>query len=105
LDEEEEFEEEEAAERVLDKEEKEMDEGDDEDDDVDGQRLARDVKIMEEAMEEEIEGAVKKTKPVRQVLFKVGFSYVVFLLFYFLPFLKKPVAIPSPFFMLGFLFF
>ena len=63
-------------ERVLDKEEKEMDEGNDDegkdgDSDVDVVKLARDIEIIEEAMEEEIEGAVGEVKPVRQVLYKV----------------------------------
>ena len=58
--------------RVLDKEEKEMDEADDKDSDLeDTEALARDVRIMEEVMEEEIERVVKKVKPVGQVLFKV----------------------------------
>lgn len=63
-------------ERVLDKEEKEMDEGNDDegkddDNDVDLVKLARDIEIIEEAMEEEIEGAAGEVKPVRQVLYKV----------------------------------
>ena len=77
-------EEEEEDERVLDKEEKEMDEGDNDDnDDEDSQMLARDADIMEEAMEEEIEGAVRKVKPVCKVLFKVSLLliYVTFLFF------------------------
>ena len=58
--------------RVLDKEEKEMDEADDEDEDLeDAEALARDVEIIEEVMEEEIEQVGKKVKPVHQVLFKV----------------------------------
>jgi hypothetical protein len=63
-------------ERVLDKEEKEMDEGNDDerkddDSDIDFVKLARDIEIIEEAMEEEIEGAAGEVKPVRQVLYKV----------------------------------
>jgi hypothetical protein len=61
----------EEQERVLDKEEKEMDEGDDEDDE-DAAHLARDLEIIEEAMEAEIEMAANKVKPVRQVLYKVN---------------------------------
>ena len=83
---EDEDEEEEEDERVLDKEEKEMDEGDNDDnDDEDSQMLARDADIMEEAMEEEIEGAVRKVKPVCKVLFKVSLLliYVTFLFFSF----------------------
>ena len=69
----EETEDEEAVARVLDKEEKEMDECDDEDaDGEDADMLARDVEIMEEAMEEEIERVLKKAKPVGRVLFKVS---------------------------------
>ena len=77
-------EEDEEDERVLDKEEKEMDEGDVEDDnDEDSQMLARDADIMEKAMEEEIEGALWKAKPVHKVLFKVSLLliYVTFLFF------------------------
>ena len=77
---------EEDDERVLDKEEKELDEGDnDDDDDEDSQTLARDADIMEEAMEEEIEGAVRKAKPVCKVLFKVSLLliYITFLFFSF----------------------
>ena len=77
---------EEEDKRVLDKEEKEMDEGDDEDDDdEDSQTLARDADIMEEVMEEEIEGAVRRVKPVHKVLFKVSLLliYVTFLFFSF----------------------
>ena len=79
-------EEEEEDKRVLDKEEKEMDEGDDEDDnDEDSQTLARDADIMEEEMEEEIEGAIRKAKPVHKALFKVSLLliYVTFLFFSF----------------------
>ena len=66
-------EEEEEDERVLDKEEKEMDNGDDEDDNnEDSQTLARDADIMEEAMEEKFEGAIRKVKPVCKVHFKVS---------------------------------
>ena len=61
----------EKEERVLDKEEKEMDDAD-EDDDEDAEALARDLEIIEKVMEEEIERATKKGKPVHQVLFKVG---------------------------------
>ena len=58
--------------RVLDKEEKEMDEGDGTDDNEDDETLARDVQMIEEAMEEMIKDVSKMAKPVRQVLFKVG---------------------------------
>lgn len=57
--------------RVLEKEEKEMIEGD-ETDDEESETLARDVEMIEEAMEEEIKEVSKTVKPVRQVLFKVG---------------------------------
>jgi len=48
-----------------------MDEGDDEESE-DVQTLERDLKIMEEVMEEEIVQVAKKVKPVHQVLFKVS---------------------------------
>ena len=57
--------------RVLDKEEKEMDEAG-EADDEEGDKVVRDVELIEKAMEEEIKGVSKMAKPVRQVLFKVG---------------------------------
>ena len=83
-------------ERVLDKEEKEMDEGDDDDEDLN--KLTRDVKIIEEAMEEEIEQVDKKTKPVRQVLYKVSFrSPFFFFVLLSLALLSLPSA---PFFFL-----
>ena len=66
----------EGEERELDREEKEMDDGDDDEDDEDTQMIERDVEIMEAAMEEEIKNAVKKAKPVRQVLYKVSLNYV-----------------------------
>ena len=79
-------EEEKEDKRVLDKEEKEMDKGyDDDDNDKDSQMLARGANIMEGAMEEEIEGATRKAKPVHKVLFKVSLLliYVTFLFFSF----------------------
>ena len=54
-----------------------MDDGDEENEeesgDVDIQRLAKDIEIMERVMEEEIEGAATEVEPVRQVLYKMGF--------------------------------
>ena len=94
----------EEEERVLDKEEKEMDEGDDEEDDEDAIMLARDVEIMEEVMEEEIEKATKKEKPVRQILFKVSWSnsflffYRIFLSSFFHIFLSSFFFFMSSFF-------
>ena len=55
-----------------------MDEGDEEDGE-DGERLQRDAAIMEELMEGEIEGGVRKAKPVRQALFKVSPVFFFFL--------------------------
>ena len=82
-----------TEERVLDKEEKEMDEGNDdegkdEDNDVvDAKRLARDIEIIEEVMNEEIEGAASEVKPVRQALYKVGIkAFMSFCLLFFYPF-------------------
>jgi hypothetical protein len=57
--------------RVLDKEEKEMDEGEEDDDDQNPTTLARDIEIIEKAMEDEIERVGKDVKPVRHVLYKV----------------------------------
>ena len=68
----------EEKDRVLDKEEKEMDDGDDEDDE-DSEKLARDAELIEEAMEDDIERAVRKAKPVRQALFKAS---PIFFFFY-----------------------
>jgi hypothetical protein len=58
--------------RVLDKEEKEMDEGD-EADDEENPKLVTDIEIIEEAMEEDVREVSKTVKPVRQVLYKVGY--------------------------------
>jgi hypothetical protein len=99
----------EEEQRVLDKEEKEMDEGDDEEDDEDAITLAKDVEIMEAVMEEEIEKATKKGKPVRQVLFKVSrlpsffFLSSSFLLpFFFFSHLLLSFDPPLSFFFWGF---
>ena len=54
---------------LLYQEEKKMD---------DGERLQRDAAIMEELMEGEIEGVVRKAKPVRQALFKVSLFFFFF---------------------------
>jgi hypothetical protein len=81
-------------ERVLYKEEKEMDEGDD-DDDEDAESLARDIKIIEEAMEDEIEMAADKVIPVREVLYKVTFPLSSFFFFFFA---FPPYCPPSSFF-------
>ena len=84
-------------EEVFYKEEREMDDGDNEDDE-DGERLQRDADIMEEVMEGEIDGVVRKVKPVRQGLFKVS---LVFSFFYLcLPFHSDRI----PHFFLFFLF-
>ena len=91
----------EEEERILDKEEKEMDEGDDEEDDEDAIALERDVEIIERAMEEEIEKATKKGKPVRQVLFKVSLLHYYF--FFFLASFLLPLYFPSSFFDIVFL--
>ena len=45
-----------------------MDEGNNDDNEKDVERLERDIKIMERAMEEEIEGALDMVEPVCQVL-------------------------------------
>ena len=85
----------EEEERKLDKEEKEMynDDDDSDCDDEDSETLAKDVEIMEDAMEKEvIERAAKKGEPVWQVLFKVNimlpsfFLYVIFFFFFFFAF-------------------
>lgn len=91
----------EEEEKVLDKEEKEMDEGNDDegkddDNDVDVVKLARDIEILEEAMEEEIEGATGEVKPVRQVLYKVHILSTLVIL---------PCFRSSPFFFTFLLFF
>ena len=82
----------EEEEKVLDKEEKEMDEGNDDegkddDNDVDVVKLARDIEIIEEAME---------VKPVRQVLYKVHILSTLVIL---------PCFRSSPFFLPFFFFF
>lgn len=74
--------------RELDKEEKEMDDGDSDDEDEDSEKLLQDAKILEEAMEEELERVAKKVKPVRQALYKVSPS---FLFFFFLFFFTDPI--------------
>ena len=73
---------EEINEEMLYKEEREMDDGDDEDDE-DGERLQKDAEIMEEVMEGEIDGVVRKVKPVRQALFKVSPIFFFFYIFVF----------------------
>ena len=73
---------EEINEEMLYKEEWEMDDGDDEDDE-DSERLQRDADIMEEVMEGEIDGVVRKVKPVRQALFKVSPIFFFFYIFVF----------------------
>jgi hypothetical protein len=98
----------EEEQRVLDKEEKEMDEGDNEEDNEDTITLAKDVEIMEAVMEEEIEKATKKGKPVRQVLFKVSclpsffFLSTSFLHFFFFSHLLLSFNPPLSFFFFGF---
>ena len=77
-----------------------MDEGDDEEDDEDAIALERDVEIIERAMEEEIEKATKKGKPVRQVLFKVSLLHYFF---FFLASFLLPLYFPSSFFDIVFL--
>ena len=69
--------------RELDKEEKEMDDGDSDDEDEDSEKLLQDAKILEEAMEEELERVAKKVKPVRQALYKVSPSFFFFSSFFF----------------------
>ena len=73
--------------RELDKEEKEMDDGDSDDEDEDSEKLLQDAKILEEAMEEELERVAKKVKPVHQALYKVSprFLFFFFLFFFFSP--------------------
>jgi hypothetical protein len=53
-----------------------MDEGNDnerkdDDNNIDFVKLVRDIEIIEEEMEEEIEGAAGEVKPVHQVLYEV----------------------------------
>ena len=69
--------------RELDKEEKEMNDGDSDDEDEDSEKLLQDAKILEEAMEEELERVAKKVKPVRQALYKVLLYLFFFPLFLF----------------------
>ena len=66
-----------------------MDDGDDEDDE-DGERLQKDAEIMEEVMEGEIDGVVRKVKPVRQALFKVSPIFFFFLSLSSFPFGSHP---------------
>ena len=82
---------EEINEEMLYKEEREMDDGDNEDDE-DGERLQKDAEIMEEVMEGEIDGVVRKVKPVRQALFKVS---PIFFFFFIFVFLSVRIASPS----------
>ena len=59
--------------RVLDKEEKKMDDALEEVDDEENEKLVRDIKIIEEVMEEEV--MLEMAKPVHQVLYKVGDTF------------------------------
>ena len=83
--------------RVLDKEEKEMDGGgDDEDDDEDSQKLLQDVDILEEQMRDEIDRVGMKVKPVRQALFKVTTSSLLYS--FFLPIFPLTILSLTSFF-------